>query len=88
MREQASMSKSEEPLPLDPIFQAVKRLAEVMLPDSISWDDVKDHIPKYDKAKAVHEVVLRARRDPIFTKMKLYIVYTELKQLADNGGLL
>jgi len=80
--------KSEEPLPLDPIYQAVKRLAETLLPDSISWEDVKDHIPKYDKAKAVREVVLRAQRDPFFTKLKLHIIYTELKELADNGGLL
>jgi len=80
--EAQSTLKSDEPL-----YDAIKRLADLMLPASISLQDVAKQFP-YSKSKAVEQVVEAARQDPLLTKIRLHIIYTELRNLANNGGLL
>jgi len=58
-----------------------------MLPENISLQEVAKQFP-YSKTKAVERVVEAARQDPLLTKIRLHIIYTELRDLANNGGLL
>jgi len=69
-------------------LKSIESLAELMLPDRIDLSDIRAHLRGYSKRKAVEEVVERAKRDPLITKLKLGIAYTELRKLAQNGGLL
>jgi len=68
------------------MLQAVERIAEAVFPDRISFTDIRQHLGGYNKAKAIKQLVEAASKDPLITKLKLHMIYAELKRLFDNGG--
>jgi len=72
----------------EPLYAVIERLADLMLPETISWREIKSHVTGYSKQKAVEQVVEAAKKDPLFTRIRLHIIYSELRELANNGGLL
>jgi len=68
--------------------EALDKIVDMVLPYSVDWSQVKDHITGYNREKAKAKVLEKAKGDPLFTKIRLHLIYVELKKLADNGGLL
>jgi len=68
--------------------EALEKIVDMILPYSVDWSEVKDHITGYNREKAKAKFMEKAKGDPLFTKIRLNLIYVELKKLADNGGLL
>ncbi|NVM23524.1 MAG: hypothetical protein HWN68_17295 [Desulfobacterales bacterium] len=68
--------------------EALRRIGEIVFPDSISWKAVTKHLRGYDKERAIEQMIEGAKRDPLLTRLKLFCVFTELERLKNNGGLL
>ena len=77
--------KSEEPDDL--MCKTIEELGNLLLPERIPLSELKGHLKGYKKAKAVEQLVERARADPIITKVKLHLVYARLQYFFNNGGL-
>jgi len=67
---------------------ALERILDAVMPQKVSLTDVKEHLGGYDREKAKEKIIQAAMRDPLLTKIKLHLIYVELKKLANNGGLL
>jgi len=80
-REEDMERQSEEVL-----LRAVERIGEAVFPERISLGDIRQHLGGYNKARAVKQLVEAASQDPLITRLKLHMVYAELKRLFDNGG--
>ena len=76
------MSLSEE------CVSALRNVAETVFPHRISLKDITRHARGYNREVAIEQLIEKAKESPDMTKLKLYIIYTELKKVADNGGLL
>jgi len=59
---------------------ALENLLDAVVPDF--------SILGYNKQRAIKEILEGTKKDPLMTKIRLHLIYTELKKLADNGGLL
>jgi len=68
-------------------IKALEKMGEIVFPDKIEWKDISKHMKGYDKEKAIGQMVEAAKRDPAMTRLKLFMLYTELQHLANNGGL-
>ena len=69
------------------MYEAIEKLADVLLPARIPLTDLKAHLKGYNKDKAVKQVVERARAEPLITKIRLHLIYARLEDLFNNGGL-
>jgi len=68
--------------------KALEKIGEIVFPDKIELRDVTQHLRGYNKEKAIEQLIERAREDPLMTRLKLFLVWTELDKLKNNGGLL
>ena len=71
----------------DLMCKTVEELGDLLLPDRIPLSELRGHLKGYRKAKAVEQLVERARADPTITKLKLHLVYARLEYFFNNGGL-
>lgn len=69
------------------MFATIQEIAEMLLPERISFSDISKHLRGYDKGKAVDDVVGHAREEPLLTRLRLMMVYSKLHELYKNGGL-
>jgi len=69
-----------------PFIEAVRKIAELVAPEHVSLGELTRYMGGYNKQKAVEHVVEAAKKDPLMTKVRLHLIYTELRKLADNGG--
>lgn len=60
--------------------EALRNLLDTVVPDF--------NVFGYNKERAIAELLKRAQKEPLMTKLRLHLIYVELKKLADNGGLL
>jgi len=67
---------------------ALERILEAVMPQSVSVADVKEHLTGYNRKKAMEKIIQAAMREPLLTKIKLHLIYVELRKLANNGGLI
>ena len=79
--------QSEETQDSEPMYETIESLADLLLPDVIPFNEVRQHLKGYDKKKAIHQIVERAREEPAITRLRLWIVYGKLDELLNNGGL-
>lgn len=76
------MSLSEE------CVKALENIGRTVLPSRINFKDVTKHLRGYNKERAIEQMIEGAKRDPLMTRLKLFLVLTELEKLKNNGGLL
>jgi len=67
---------------------ALERILDAVMPQKVSLADVKEHLGGYNRKKAMEKIIQAAMREPLLTKIKLHLIYVELKKLANNGGLI
>lgn len=63
-------------------LQVIGDLVDLLVPD------FEIPIVGYTKKDVIKTIKEESERDPIMTKLRLMTIYTELKKLVDNGGLL
>ena len=76
------MSLSEE------CVKALENIGRTVFPSRINFKDVTKHLRGYNKERAIEQMIEGAKQDPVMTRMKLFVVFTELEKLKNNGGLL
>lgn len=69
-------------------IEALEKIGQLVFPDSINWKSVTKHLRGYNKEKAIQQMIEAAKKDPLLTRLKLFLVFTELEKLKNNGGLL
>ena len=69
------------------MYETIESLADLLLPETLPFSEVRQHLKGYDKSVAIRQIVERARQDPLITRLRLWLVYGKLDELLNNGGL-
>ena len=66
--------QSEETKDSEPMYETIESLADLLLPETIPFSEVRQHLKGYDKKKAIRQIVEGAREDPAISRLRLWIV--------------